>query len=177
MGAAGKNRELGGRRRERWVWAVGCSPWCFWEQQHVWILLLFSIYNCSHSEQEQKQRRALAPSLPLAEPPAQPDSSLGSLAPCAAQGLSLTHRAPHGRLVGASPAPEHWAKAAGLECDCPAPREGVCRLDQRPQEGDLTRGLWQNTVSKCSWSPAQAVKHRLPSAGVSLSVQQHRGWE
>lgn len=41
----------------------------------------------SHTEQEQKQRRALAPSLPLAEPSAQPDSSPGSLAPlppCAA---------------------------------------------------------------------------------------------
>lgn len=137
----GSRKAQGAGEGGGWIWAVWCSPWCFWEQQHVWILLLFSIYSCRHSEQEQKLRRALAPSLPLAEPPAQPDSSLGSLQHCAAEGLSLPDRAPHGCSIGASPEPEHWAKAAGLECDCPALSEGVCRLDQRPQEGDLTRGL------------------------------------
>lgn len=119
-------RESTGRWGERWIWAGGCSPWCFWEQkalhQHAWILLLFSISNHSHTVQE--QGRALAPSLPLAEPSAQPDSSPGSLAPLLPvqlEGPSLTACAPpHGCCTGASPVPEHWAKAAGLECDCPA---------------------------------------------------------
>lgn len=97
--------------------------------------------------------------------------------PVQLEGLSLTGCAPRGCYVGASPMPEHQAKAAGLERDHPAPSEGVCRQDQRPQEGHLTRGLWQVTASKCSRWPAQAVKHRLPSPGVSQSAWQCRAWD
>lgn len=79
--AAGKHRELG----EGGIWAGGCSTWCFWEQKtphhRAGILPLFSVSNRSCTEQEQKQRRALSPSLPLAEPSAQPNSSPRSLAP------------------------------------------------------------------------------------------------
>lgn len=109
--------------------------------------------------------------------PTPPWEAWHNCVPVQLEGLSLTDCAPHGCYVGASPVPEHWAKAAGLERDRPAPSEGVCRQDQRPQEGDLTRRLGQITASKCSQSPAQAVKHRLPPPGASQSVQQRCGWD
>lgn len=155
----------------RWIWAGGYNPWCFWEQkalhQCAEILLLFSISNHSHTEQE--QRRALAPSLPLAEPSAQLDSSLGSLAPLLPVqlgGLSLTDCAPHGCYVGASPVSEHWAKAAGLECDCPSPSEGVCRQDQRtpswkePDQGTLASHCYKVLTVSSSGCETQAALAR-----------------
>lgn len=167
----------------RWIWAGRYNPWCFWEQkalhQCAEILLLFSISNHSHTEQE--QRRALAPSLPLAEPSAQLDSSPGSLAPLLPVqlgGLSLTDCAPLDatwvplQCLSTGQRQQGWSVTAH-------PQVKVCadRTRGPPPGRNLTKGLWQVTATKCSQSAAQAVKHRLPSPGASQSIQQHRGWE
>lgn len=178
MGAAGKHRKLGGgggfgllgaalgvsgSKKHRAMCWDSCSPF-----------LTAAILSKSKSKGELWPHPYLWQSHLLSPTPSQ---EAWLHLPVQLEGLSLTDSAPCGCYVGASPMPEHWAKAAGLECDRPVPSEGVYRKDQRPEEGDLTRELWQVTASKCSWSPAQDVKHRLPSPGVSQSIRQHHSWD
>lgn len=144
MGAAGKHRELGGRREKGGFGLLGAALGVSGSKKHCTNMLgssCCSPFITAATVSKSKRELWLHPYLW--------QSHLLSLTPpwaawhrCLAvqlEGLSLTDRAPHGCSVGASPVPEHWAKAAGLECDCPAPSEGVCRLDQRPREGDWTR--------------------------------------